>query len=144
MTRHNFCTNLTGDQLVLGENNTYSFDFATLPLANKNWKLQNCQIVAFVHMMNQTNMRQNQVLNANRLPISEILGISSADSQPNLRPIVGNDGKIVVNNPHADVHIYDLRGVRHAADSRLLPGTYIVKVADKQHGQQMVTKLLVK
>ena len=48
-------------------------------------------------MMNQTNMRQNQVLNANRLPISEILGISSADSQPNLRPIVGNDGKIVVN-----------------------------------------------
>lgn len=141
--RHNFCTNLTGDQLVLGENNTYSVDFATLPLANKNWKLQNCQVVAFVHMLNQTNMRQNQVLNANRLPIAEVLGISS-ESQPNLRPIVGSDGRIIVNSPNAEVSIYDLRGVRQATNSRLLPGTYIVKVADKQHGQQIVTKLLVK
>ena len=141
--RHNFCTNVTGDQLVLGENNTYSVDFATLPLANKNWKLQNCQVVAFVHMLNQTNMRQNQVLNANRLPMAEILGISS-ESQPNLRPIVGSDGRIIVNSPNAEVSIYDLRGVRQAINSRLLPGTYIVKVADKQHGQQMVTKLLVK
>lgn len=139
--RHNYCTELTGDRLVLDENNAYSVDFA--PVAwQEDWERKNCRLMAYVHLMDKQNMRANEVLNAAQLMLPvDPSGIGQIEDAASVAIAIGADRRLHVTGQVTSLQLFDARGC--AVDSRqTLPrGVYVVRATCGT--QQPITRKLV-
>lgn len=70
--RHNYCVNSIGDRLQLTEQNdafVYKVSFDPVKL-DSTWKWNNCDVVAFVHLLDKEDRFSNYVLNAGSLKLN--------------------------------------------------------------------------
>lgn len=70
--RHNFCRHSLGDELnLLDINDTFVYDEEYDPIAlDPNWNWDNCDVIAFVHLIDQDDRTANYLLNAGSLKVN--------------------------------------------------------------------------
>lgn len=126
--RHVFNTVSTGDPLTLQADNTFSVDFAAANF-NKLWNWDNCQVIAFVHMMNKDDMTKNEVLNAGSNKLNHLItGIQAVSNGPStdVRFGVGANGTLQANVPVRSMQIHQLDGRIISSGMPLNSGIYVV------------------
>lgn len=126
--RHVFNTVSTGDPLTLQADNTFSVDFAAADF-NKLWNWDNCQVIAFVHMMNKDDMTKNEVLNAGSNKLNHLItGIQAVSNGPStdVRFGVGANGTLQANVPVRSMQIHQLDGRIISNGMPLNSGIYVV------------------
>lgn len=143
--RHIFNQEALGDPITLTDDCTYSmnYDAATI---DKSWNWDNCQVVAFVHKVDKTNITNNEVLNAGSNRLNGIVnGIDAHRAEANypVRFITDGQRMIQANLPLKHLEIYDLSGKRLHQQTSLTPGVYVVRYT-LPNGQAGTQKLMVK
>ena len=143
--RHNFCTVATGDRLVLGEDNTYSMDYAPANIGS-DWVWSNCQVVAFVHKYDTSNLRQNEVLNAGSSRFSAETGIHAAtgSATETVRFYTDGHGQLHSSLPVENVRVFTAGGRALRADTSLEKGVYVVTARSSSTGQIVSQKVVVR
>lgn len=131
--RLNLCTESIGDLLSAEADGSYSVTYPAFSL-KKGWNPANCHVVAFLHRINKTDMRDNYVLNAgDSKPLaagdSEESAIEEIEEGPDaLRFTVTPDRRIVVTTAARAVRLFTAAGTAVSPESQLLPGVYVLRV----------------
>lgn len=128
--RANLCTNSLGDLVEIGTDGSYSVSYPEVKF-NKDWNVENCHVVAFLHRINQSDPRDNYVLNAGDSKPFEPAGINEIATEEGpdaVRYTVTPDRRIVVTTAVRSVRIFNTAGASVAADSQLAPGIYVLQV----------------
>lgn len=126
--RHVFNTVTTGDPLTLQADNSFDIEFEAADW-NAAWNWDNCQVIAFVHMMSKDDMTKNEVLNAGSNKLNHLItGIEavSENLSADVRFRVGMGGKLQANVPLRSLQIHQLDGRTLRPDMSLGSGIYIV------------------
>ncbi len=140
--RHVF-TEPLGNLLSLGANNDYSISFDAISL-DPQWNLDNCRLVAHVHKVNKDDMYDNEVLNASQKWITTAGAVEGvAQDREIVRFAVNPDRTIAYSADVKSCRIYNLQGQYISANSRLIPGVYVIEYKT-QAGNRGTYKLLVK
>lgn len=142
--RHVFNTVTTGDPLTLQADNT--FDIAFEPAAwNSGWNWDNCQVIAFVHMMNKEDMTRNEVLNAGSNKLNHLItGIHAVSDNlsTDVRFGIGANGTLQANVPVRNMQIHQLGGQSVSTDMPLNSGIYVVNYT-LHNGETGARKVIV-
>lgn len=143
--RHSYTTNITGDALSLTPEATFSVDFPAAEWKT-DWKWENCQVIAFVHKYNKSDLTDNTVLNAgsNRYNylINGIDGVQAEAADP-VRVFAGADGRLRTSQAVSALQVFTPSGAQCNADGVLRPGVYVVRAVSQQ-GAVTVSKIVVK
>ena len=142
--RHVFNTVSTGDPLTLQADNTFSVDFAAADF-NKMWNWDNCQVIAFVHMMNKDDMTKNEVLNAGSNKLNHLItGIQAVNNGPStdVRFSTNAGGTLQANVPVRSMQIHQLDGRNVSTDMPLNSGIYVVNYT-LHNGETGARKVIV-
>lgn len=136
-----FLTAAFGKKLSPAADGTFSETLSADLL--KDWKRENCKVVAFIHK----NL-QSQDAKSRNVYASETATLGEATSNQDLTvekaPVVTvSDGYLTISGAVDSFEVYDMAGVLVTTDTatRLLPGTYIVRVFNDL--RTYTTKVLV-
>lgn len=128
-----FLTAPTGDKLQVQADGTFSvkLEGTLLPM----WDGSQCKVVAFAHSsVTQSNRRNRTVHTAETAQLG--FPLANAPVAPAQAPIVTvEDGYINIQGPVDAFELYDMSGtlVTTSVETRLLPGTYIVRTFSNLH-----------
>ena len=142
--RHVFNTVSTGDPLTLQAGNTFSVDFAAADF-NKLWNWDNCQVIAFVHLMNKDDMTKNEVLNAGSNKLNHLItGIQTVNNgaSTDVRFSTNAGGTLQANVPLRSLQIHQLDGRSVSTDMPLNSGIYVVNYT-LHNGETGARKVIV-
>lgn len=142
--RHCFNTGDNGDKLTVDAEGNFDVKFEGVAM-DARWKLENCEVVAFVHKVNTNDLADNYILNAGAERFNDYAqGVSAkAIERDDVLITVTPDGRIVASDSEVKLHVYSLDGVRFDADSRLAGGVYVVRY-QKPNGVSGVRKVMVR
>lgn len=143
--RHIFNKEHLGDLLTLDENYAYSVDFEAIEI-NKAWNWKNCHVVAFVHKVDQKDMKNNEVLNAGSSKFNGVVdGIDAVrnNNQADVRFAIGANGALQANMPVKNLQVYDMAGKQINTRGLLRSGAYVLRYT-LPNGMQGSQKLMVK
>lgn len=125
--RASFHKTLLGDPL-LTDPDSREFD-VIMPEADihDDWKMENCEVVAFICRVDKDNIRENYILNAGGSRWNEAVAVEqiSADStQPQIS--VTPDRRIVAHGCRY-MELFTLSGMKVDSSASVQPGIYIVR-----------------
>lgn len=87
VVRAYYNTDIFGDALELGEDNTYDVTYPAQEL-DSSWVETNLRVVAIVHRVNRTNVDDNEALNAGQAWLARTSGIASTTTKGEASPTV--------------------------------------------------------
>lgn len=128
--RHCFCLGDNGDKLTVDDEGNFDISFNDIR-PEGDWKLSDCEVVAFVHKADTGNLADNYVLNAGATRFNDyaqtgVAGIS-APGTGDIRILVTPAGRVMASDPAAALGIYTLTGTRCDPASELPHGIYVVR-----------------
>lgn len=128
--RHCFCLGDNGDKLTIDDEGNFDISFNDIK-PEGDWKLSDCEVVAFVHRADTGNLADNYVLNAGATRFNDYaqtgaVGISAPETG-DIRILVTPAGRIMASDPAAALDIYTLAGTRCNPASELPHGIYVVR-----------------
>ncbi len=127
--RHCFNAGDNGDRLLIDADGAFDVSFDGIRPGD-DWKLADCEVVAFIHKVNADDLADNYVLNAGATRFNEyaqtgVVGVAEVKTG-DLRVFATRDGHITASDPDAVLEIYSLSGSRCDRQSVLCPGIYVV------------------
>lgn len=125
--RHNFCIGDNGDLMSINEDGSFDITFDDIK-PETDWKVENCEVVAFVHKVNADDLSDNYVLNAGATRFNDYAqnSVGSIADSDNIRISVTPSGHITASDPSAVLQIYTLSGAECNSSRELPKGIYIV------------------
>lgn len=139
--RHCFNAGDNGDLMTIGDDGSFDISFdAVKPEAD--WKPENCEVVAFVHKVNEKDLADNYVLNAGAKRFNDFAqnGVERLEKTGDLSIFVTHSGHIEASDPDAKLSVFSLSGIPCNPSERLNPGVYIVrwKLSDNSCGVRKI------
>lgn len=94
---------------------------------NADWKLENCEIVAFICRVDKDNIRENYILNAGGSRWNEAVGVKQVSDDSSMPQIsISPDRKISAHGCRS-IEVFTLSGMKTDSSASLDPGIYIVR-----------------
>lgn len=125
--RHCFSLGDNGDLMTINDDGSFDISFNDIT-PGSDWKIENCEVVAFVHKVNTEDLSDNYVLNAGATRFNDYsqTSVESIADSDGIRISVTPTGRIVASDPMASLRIYTLSGAECNSSSELSKGIYVV------------------
>lgn len=145
--RKSLTTNSLGDQLTFDSEANFDVTFPAVSISDA-WNWKNCQVVAFVHYTDESNLRSNTVLNAggNRMNryVTAIHSVSNSAAPAAVHVYASADGHLHASEAVASLAAYTLSGRRVNTALPLTPGIYMVQPVSLSGQALPAQKVLVR
>lgn len=125
--RASFHQNLLGDQLEV-DPSSLTFD-VTLPEADikDDWRIENCETVAFICRVDKENIKGNYVLNAGGTRWNEAAGTSEIAAQDSAPTVMVTPDRRIVAPDSSRLDVFTVSGIKVDSSSPLPPGIYTAR-----------------